>query len=104
MKTRRIEGRKSPERERSKNKEIAELKRENHKLKRELSRLRKQVGHLLDVQDSWSGPEEPTDVNHTGGSGSGPSCDSCGGANLVTIDLPMGSLVVCKDCKHRRKL
>lgn len=103
MKNRRIEGRKAPEQERSKNKEIAELKRENHKLKRELSRLRKQVGYLLDVQDNWSGPEESPAVSNTGGRGSTPSCDSCGGPNLVTLDLPIGALVVCRDCKHKKR-
>lgn len=104
MKLRR-ESQKKPERERSQNKEISELKRENHTLKRQLGRLRKQVTYLLDVQGGGTDSDEPSDERSLGGtkSGSLPVCDSCGSNQLATVDLPIGTLVVCKDCKHRKK-
>lgn len=104
MKSSRIEGRKAPEQSRSKNKEIAELKRENHRIKRELARLRKQVIYLLDVRGEPDGEESSDErTNLAGSKTSMPVCGECGSNQLATIDLPNGTLVVCKDCKHRRK-
>src|SRR5574338_1163694 len=97
------ESQKKPERERSQTKEISELKRENHKLKRELSRLRKQVIYLLDVHGpDGDEPQDERPNNLAGTKESMQVCESCGSNQLATVDLPIGTLVVCKDCKHRK--
>jgi hypothetical protein len=104
MKLRR-EAHKKPEKERSTQKENNELKRENQKLRRELSRLRKQVTYLLDVRGD--GGDEPSDEhtpNLAGSNESMPVCDACGSRDLATVDLPIGTLVICKSCKHRKKV
>lgn len=95
---------KKPEQDRSKNKEISELKRENHTLKRQLSRLQKQVTKLLDVRGEPD-YDEPTNepANFAGSSIFVPVCEACGSQQLARIDLPIGALVICKDCKHRKK-
>lgn len=99
MSLKRFEGQRKPEKERSKNKEIAELKRENQLLKRQLSRLRKQVTQLLDAQGEMELEASPLAKSNEVKT----VCESCGGGNVVAVDLPVGRYVVCKDCKTRRR-
>lgn len=87
--------------EKSKIKEIAELKKENHGLRRRVAKLQKYLQKALETSNAViPDPETPTETL-------GPDqskCPQCGGHNLVQIPLPGGSVLRgCKTCGWKKK-
>lgn len=86
----------------SPSKESAELRRENKALKKQVTRMRRRIEELGVVPDVEPEPE-PTLAEATGAP---PvlvgGCDKCSGNDLAKVTLPIGILVVCRDCGHRK--
>lgn len=86
-------------------KEKADLKRENKALRKQLTRLRRQIQKLVEThqvaEQEAVETQEAIAVKETGNPTGG--CEKCGSFNLARVTIPSGTLVACKDCKHRKK-
>jgi formate dehydrogenase maturation protein FdhE len=89
--------------EESKNKIIAELKKENHTLQRKVAKLQKYLQKALDsstfvkedkedIQEASSVPENVD------------GCPVCGSNEIASLKVPSGSVIkMCKNCTWRKK-
>lgn len=86
-------------------KEKSRLKRENGALKRQIARLRRQVDKVEETRLTAQViiEDEQESIAAQEGAAPGGGCGECGSHDLVRIPLPSGTLVVCKDCKARKK-
>lgn len=82
--------------EASKNKIIAQLKRENHHLQREVARLTKELSKIIEQCSGVEAEAEPQPLETAPPVG----CPQCGG-NLTHVSLPFGILVACQ-CGYRK--
>ena len=89
------------EQERSKNKQLSLLKRENHQLKQQISRLRKQ---LLKAIESGVLKDDTQNEEAVPKKQRGPTCTVCDSANIKSATLHSGKLVVCLDCGTRKRV
>lgn len=78
------------------NKELAETKRENHRLKRQVSKLQKYVHKLLD-----QGPASVTPDDAHAPLDNSLDCPSCQ-SPVKTVNLGFRSLRACKACGWRQ--
>jgi len=86
-------------------KENRALKQENKSLKRQLSKLRKQIGKMMEshmaIQQMVA--EEPVETLVPGqGPESAVGCSACASTNVAIVELPMGTLSVCRTCGIRK--
>lgn len=86
-------------------KEKSRLKQENKSLKKQITRLRRQVDKVEDSRLTAQVilEEEQESMALLEGAVPGGGCGECGSHNLVEFPLPSGTLLVCKDCKARKK-
>lgn len=93
---------KRPSHEPSLQKELAETKRENHKLKRQLAKLQKRLVKLLEsgptegYKEDDIATETTTPLDSTGVQC--PECES----PLSAVRFGLKTLRVCKSCKYRK--
>lgn len=88
--------------EKSKTKEIAELKKENHNLRRRVAKLQKYLQKALETSNATV-PDPETPIAETLGPDTS-KCPQCGGHKLVQIPLPSGNtLRGCKTCDWKKK-
>lgn len=77
--------------------QVNKLRKQNAKLKRELER---RANYIVDDEDVPSLAETEVVEPKTNSS---DGCPQCGSTNLTNIDLGAIILMVCKDCKYRKK-
>lgn len=85
-------------------KEKSRLKRENKSLQRQVTRLRRQIDKGEESRlTAQAIIEDEESIAAQEGAAPGGGCGECGSHNLVEFPLPSGTLLVCKDCKSRKK-
>lgn len=86
-------------------KENRTLKQENKSLKRQLSKMRKQMGKMIDSHMTIKQmvDEEPPETMAGESPQLAGGCEACSSTNLASIQMPTGTLTVCKACGHRKK-
>lgn len=89
---------KRPPKEVSQSKELAETKRENHKLKRQLAKLQKRLVKALESGGAIPDDEE---VTLPALEQSSNSCPDCNGT-LTVVQIGPKTLHACKACKWRK--
>jgi hypothetical protein len=82
--------------ERVKNKQVSDLRRENHQLKRKISKLQSRLAQVVDTVSGVEVDAEPEPLVIPEPIG----CPQCGG-NLTHVSLPFGTLIGCK-CGFRK--
>jgi len=92
---------KRPPKEVSQSKELAETKRENHKLKRQMAKLQKRLVKVLESGGvpAEESPGETLVVDNL--SPSGDQCPECS-ETLTVMSFGPKTLRVCKKCKWRK--
>lgn len=90
---------KRPPKEVSQSKELAETKRENHKLKRQLAKLQKRLVKVLE-SGGTSYPDDE-DVPLLPLEQSSNTCPDCNGT-LTVVQVGPKTLHACKACKWRK--
>ena len=91
---------KRPPKEVSQSKELAETKRENHKLKRQLAKLQKRLVKVLESgAPAEESPEDTLVIDNL--SVSGDQCPECN-ETLTVLSFGPKTLRVCKKCKWRK--
>lgn len=89
--------------EKSKTKEISDLKKEIHQLRRRNSKLQKYHQKLLDIAGAPVEDDEAPVENLAQEPTSG--CPECGSHKITQILLPTGTtLRGCKDCGWKKKV
>jgi hypothetical protein len=95
-----VQNRQKKEAKEANTSEFNEMRRENQKLRRENKRLRRELEKRFEPQyndDKEEATEEAPKREKT------DSCLKCESLDLVTLSIPTGEIIICKNCHHRRK-
>jgi len=94
--------RKLPQQEVSLSRELAETKRENHKLKRQLAKMQKRLVKAIETEASPEVDDEVTALEQAPKQDTtGVACPSCDGP-VTVIKLGTKALKACKNCGWRK--
>lgn len=85
--------------EKTRNKLLSDLKKENHQLRKTVSKLQKRLTKMMESMDLATIMEEE-DVQPMTTAPVG--CPQCQSPTLVEVQLPFGVLKACKSCGYRK--